>query len=160
MTSPMTPFARIHLVWIACLLALAACSKKEEPAPAGSSAGTALERLAPMEVMARGARLYQENCAICHGPEAQGHPDWQTPGIVVAPPLNGTGNDWKRKHNELVAVIKKGVKRKNEQIMPAWEGRLTEQDIEDVIIWFQALWPADVYDRWRKANAAAVTTKG
>jgi mono/diheme cytochrome c family protein len=52
------------------------------------------------------------------------------------------------------------VKRKNEQIMPGWEGRLSEQDIEEVIVWFQALWPADVYARWRKANAAAVTTKG
>jgi mono/diheme cytochrome c family protein len=159
MTSPMTPSARIHLIWIACLLALAACSKKEEPATAGP-AGAALERLAPMEVMARGARVYQEHCAICHGPEAQGHPDWQTPGIVVAPPLNGTGNAWKRKHNELVAIIKQGAKRKNEPVMPGWAGRLSEQEIEDVIVWFQALWPTDVYDRWRKANAVSATPKG
>lgn len=147
------------LIWAGCLLLLGACSK-EEPAPTGSSAGAALERLAPMEVMARGARVFQENCAICHGPEAQGHPDWQTPGVAAAPPLNGTGNDWKRKRAELVAVIKTGVKRKNEQVMPGWEGRMSEQEIDDVITWFQALWPNDVYDRWRKANAAPASPKG
>jgi mono/diheme cytochrome c family protein len=142
-----------------CLLLLGACSR-EEPAPVSGKAPSELERLAPMEVIARGARLYQENCAICHGPEAQGHPDWQTPGVVAAPPLNGTGNDWKRKKAEMVAVIRNGVKRKKELIMPGWEGRLSAQDIEDIIVWYQALWPADVYDRWRKANAAVITTKG
>jgi mono/diheme cytochrome c family protein len=159
MAPAMTLTTKHCLIWTGSLLLLGACSK-ETPTPAAPPLGTSLERLAPMEVMARGARIFQENCAICHGPEAQGHPDWQTPGVAAAPPLNGTGNEWKRKHPELVAVIKQGVKRKNEQIMPGWEGRLSEQDIEEVIVWFQALWPADVYARWRKANAAAVTTKG
>lgn len=154
----MTPGFKHRLIWLGCLLLFGACNK-EEPAPAGPPADASLERLAPMEVMARGARLYQENCAICHGPEAQGHPDWQTPGVVVAPPLNGTGNDWKRKRADLVSVIKKGVKRKNEPVMPGWEGRLSDQDIDEIIVWFQALWPAEVYDRWRKENAAAVATK-
>jgi mono/diheme cytochrome c family protein len=159
MAPAMTLTTKRSLIWVACLLVLGACSK-QTPAPAGPSTGAALERLVPMEVMARGARVFQENCAICHGPEAQGHPDWQTPGVAAAPPLNGTGNEWKRKHSELVMVIKAGVKRKNEQIMPAWAGRLSEQEIDDVITWFQALWPTDVYDRWRKANAAPASPKG
>jgi cytochrome c5 len=117
MAPAMTLTTKRSLIWVACLLVLGACSK-QTPAPAGPSTGAALERLVPMEVMARGARVFQENCAICHGPEAQGHPDWQTPGVAAAPPLNGTGNEWKRKHSELVMVIKAGVKRKNEQIMP------------------------------------------
>lgn len=44
--------------------------------------------------------------------------------------------------------------------MPAWKGRLSDRDIEDVIAWFQALWPLDVYDRWRKANAPPTSPKG
>lgn len=113
-----------------------------------------------METMARGARLFQEHCAQCHGPDAQGHPDWQTPGVTVAPPLNGTGNDWKRTKGEMVAVIKQGAKRKNELVMPGWEGRLTDQEIDDLIVWYQALWPGEVYERWRKLDAAAAAKKG
>jgi mono/diheme cytochrome c family protein len=147
-----------HAVLLAAGLLLAACSREESPTPAAES--PSLERLAPMETMARGARLFQEHCAQCHGPEAQGHPDWQTPGVVAAPPLNGTGNDWKRKKAEFVAVIKNGIKRKGEQIHPGWGERLSDEEIEDIIVWFQALWPADVYERWRKANAPVAPKKG
>lgn len=101
-----------------------------------------------------GAQLFQENCAQCHGPEAQGHPDWQTPGVVAAPPLNGTGNDWKRSRAELIAIIRDGAKRNGEPTMPAWKGRLSDADIDDIIAWFQALWPPDVYLRWQRVHTA------
>ena len=32
---------------------------------------------------------------------------------------------------------------------------LSEQEIEDTIAWFQALWPPEVYDRWQRANATS-----
>ena len=116
-----------------------------------------------MESLASGARLYQEHCATCHGPEAQGHPDWERSSrtdLPAAPPLNGSGNDSKRKKQELVAAIKNGTMRKGMSLMPAWKGRLSDQEIEDIIVWFQALWPTDVYDRWRKANATDASPRG
>lgn len=137
-------------VLLSALLAVA-CSREETPAPAMTTP-PAVDRLASMELMARGQKLFQENCAQCHGPDAQGHPDWQTPGVTAAPPLNGTGNDWKRKKGEMVAVIKSGVKRKNEEIMPGWGGRMGDEDIDAIITWYQSRWPVDVYERWRKAN--------
>ena len=82
-------------------------------------------------------------------------------GVVAqdasTPPLNGTGNDWKRTHAELAAVIKNGVRRKSDKtdVMPAWKGRLGDRDIEDVVNWMQSLWPEQVYDAWNKAQAAA-----
>ncbi len=103
----------------------------------------------------RGARLFQEHCAQCHGPEAQGHPDWQTPGVVAAPPLNGTGNDWKRSHAELVNVIQNGAKRNGVPIMPAWKGRLTDSEINDTVAWFQTLWPPETYAKWQRAHPGA-----
>jgi mono/diheme cytochrome c family protein len=137
---------------------LFACGKKESepaaPAPLG------VDRLLSVESVVRGARLYQEHCAQCHGPEAQGHPDWENPRVAAAPPLNGGGNEWKRSKQELVAVIKHGAKRNKVPVMPGWEGRFSDQEIEDVIAWFQALWPMDVYDRWYKANAAAAKPRG
>ncbi len=138
------------------LLALAGCSEEEVPrATATVVSPTPLMRdpAFSVERVTRGAALYQEHCAQCHGPEAQGHPDWQNPEVAAAPPLNGTGNEWKRSRQELVARIKNGIERKGVPVMPAWKGRLSDEDVGDVIVWFQALWPADVYQGWLKTNA-------
>ena len=138
------------------VLALAACeSRQPEADPSGSAATPRVEPVPSLARLERGARLFQEHCAQCHGPEAQGHPDWQTPGVVAAPPLNGTGNDWKRSRQELAHVILQGAKRDGTPVMPGWEGRLTEAEVDDVIAWFQALWPADVYARWKQAGPVA-----
>lgn len=151
--------------WVlAVFVLLAACSKGGQetgtatvPAPTGP-------HFDPVSV-AHGARLFEERCAQCHGPQAQGHPDWQTPSdgsFAAAPPLNGTGNDWKRSRAELAVIIKNGVRRKtdNADIMPAWKGRLNDSDVEDVINWMQSLWPPDVYQAWSKAQGAAPAPKG
>jgi len=152
--------------WIASLLAIVAlllggCEKKEPP-PSGKDTlpGLQGERLASLDSLVRGARLYQENCAQCHGPEAQGHPDWQNPQVVAAPPLDGTGNAWKRSRQDLIDIVNNGANRNGVPAMPAWKGRLSDHDIEDIITWFQALWPPEVYDRWRKANAEPAVPKG
>ena len=150
--------------WVVLGLALlAACSKEDKPAPA-LTPPPALQHFEPAS-LARGARLFEKNCALCHGPQAQGHPDWQTPSdghFAAAPPLDGTGNDWKRSRAELAATILNGVKRKtdNAEVMPAWKGRLSERDVEDVINWMQSLWPAQVYDTWTKTQPSAPAPKG
>jgi len=148
------------LTLVLALLLIVACGKKEPESAAKSGDQLLTDRPFSTESMFRGVKLFQQHCAQCHGPEAQGHPDWQNPQVVAAPPLNGTGNDWKRRKQDMLALIKNGVKRKGELIMPAWKGRLTDQEIEDIISWYQALWPSDVYERWRKANAAEPTPKG
>ncbi len=144
------------LVLAAVVALLAACSR--EPA-GGAVAPLSLRHFEP-ESIAHGAVLFTEHCAQCHGPKGQGHPDWQTPSdgsFAAAPPLDGTGNDWKRTRLELATTIKTGVRRKNDkaEIMPAWKGRLNDRDIEDVLNWMQSLWPAEVYDTWSKAQQPA-----
>jgi mono/diheme cytochrome c family protein len=147
-------------VWpfAAALLLLGACSKEEDKAAAPGS-GIAMQHFDPASIT-RGARLFEEHCVICHGPQAQGHPDWQTPSdgsFAAAPPLNGTGNDWKRSRAMLAATIQNGARRKsdNVDVMPGWKGRFSERDIEDVLNWLQSLWPVEVYDAWTKSQAAA-----
>jgi mono/diheme cytochrome c family protein len=133
----------------ATALALAACNK-EPSVPTTASNGGAVSLA---ETIAKGERLYQEHCAQCHGPEAQGHPDWKIPEALAAPPLNGTGNEWKRSKAEMVALIENGLKRNNEPLHPGWKGRLSPGDIDAIITWYQALWPTDIYERWQKTNA-------
>jgi mono/diheme cytochrome c family protein len=154
----------MNKVWpfAAALLLLGACSKEEDKAAAPGT-GMAVRQFDPASIT-RGARLFEEHCAQCHGPQAQGHPDWQTPSdgsFAAAPPLNGTGNDWKRSRVELAATIRNGVRRKsdNVDVMPAWKGRLSDQDAEDMLNWMQSLWPAEIYDAWTKAQAAAAAPK-
>lgn len=150
-------------IWLLLGFALlTACSKEDKPAPLATPA-PAVRHFEPAS-LARGAALFEQHCALCHGPQAQGHPDWQTPSngsFAAAPPLDGTGNDWKRSRAELIASIQNGVKRKsdNEMVMPAWKGRLKEQDVEDMVNWLQSLWPAEVYEAWNKAQANAAAPK-
>lgn len=144
------------------LALMAACSKEDNPAPLASPAPVA-RHFEPAS-LTRGAALFDQHCALCHGPQAQGHPDWQTPSngsFAAAPPLDGTGNDWKRNRAELAAAIQNGIKRKsdNEMVMPAWKGRLKDQDVEDVINWLQSLWPAEVYEAWSKTQMVTAVPK-
>jgi mono/diheme cytochrome c family protein len=150
------------------MLALVACDRekpstkvaKSEPQVTATPATPAPAAPGPdfsVESLTRGAALYREHCLQCHGPEGEGHPDWQTPTdgtFTAAPPLNGTGNDWKRPKGDMVAIIKNGVAKNGVPAMPGYKERLNEQEIEAVITWFQVLWPPDVYDRWLKANIA------
>lgn len=147
-----------HLRWlvIGYGLWLLGCSREESvpPATATPLAPSLIESAPSLAALNRGARLFQENCSQCHGPEAQGHPDWQTRGVVAAPPLNGTGTDWKRSRAELVAVIQNGAMRDGVMIMPAWKGRMSDAEIGDIVAWFQALWPPDVYAKWQRTQTA------
>lgn len=140
-------------------LLVSACGKEESESLSRKNA-VGLDRPVSTENLFRGVQLFHEYCALCHGPEAQGHPDWRNPKVVAAPPLNGTGNDWKRRKQDMIAIIKNGANRQGETVMPAWEGRLTDQEIEDIITWYQALWPPEVYERWRKVNLGGPAPKG
>ncbi len=142
---------------------LAACSKKEDDAPVSPAASTppaaGKDSVRPFsaESIARGAAVFQQRCAECHGPGGQGHPDWRPKRddkLVVAPPLNGSGPAARRKKAELKKIITEGVSLGGIPVMPKWNGRLNESDIDDVITWFQALWPPEVYERWSKAQIA------
>lgn len=49
---------------------------------------------AEQAVIMFGERVYQANCATCHGPEGEGEPNWQSPredGTYPAPPTTPPG---------------------------------------------------------------------
>jgi len=163
---------------LAAAVALAACERapqqsgsqtQQQPSPVTTTPepppATGAVPLGDFSVqnLSRGAALYVEHCLQCHGPEGQGHPDWRTPSdgeFVAAPPVNGRGNDWKRSKAELVAVIRNGAMRKGVPVMPAYAGRLSDEDIDSILTWLQALWPPEIYERWLKANAGGSAPRG
>jgi len=98
----------------------------------------------------RGGKVYQQNCMSCHGINAEGHTTWRkrdSEGKHPAPPLNGTGHAWHHSNKVNKNTIRNGTKHIGGN-MPAWKDKLTEQEIEDVIAWFQSKWSDRVYWTW------------
>ncbi|HID49890.1 MAG TPA: cytochrome c [Chromatiales bacterium] len=140
------------------MLLLAACGQKEEEAKSGSlGAMPKPQRFADFNQVTRGGRLFQEYCASCHGVDAQGAANWRkksADGKYPAPPLDGTGHAWHHPEKVLLMTIRDGTKRLGGS-MPAWGDKLSDQDMRDIIAWFQAKWPEDIYTEWARRNARA-----
>ena len=98
----------------------------------------------------RGEIIFQANCENCHGKKAAGTTDWRKPGAdgrFPPPPLNGTAHAW----HHSTAVLKKTILKGGPpefSSMPAWEDKLTEQQVDDVVVWIKSLWPDEIYATW------------
>ena len=165
---PRVTVKRSLSAWLALSAFLTACDKPPMPkaaespppatqGPASPAVPTANTTRADFATVMRGGRLYANNCAQCHGPLGQGAPQWQTPGPdgrYPAPPLNGTGHTWHHPMSALKATIRNGTAQMGGS-MPAWRGKLSEEDIEAIIAWFQAQWPEEIYAAWKRMDEQA-----
>ncbi len=124
---------------------LFACGGKEEVEQ------EALDRTAvPASVVQKGQGLFTRHCARCHGDNAQGDVNWRAPGAdgrYPPPPLDGSGHAWHHPMPLLRDIILKGTEPAGN--MPGWEEKLSREDVDAIIYWFQSLWPEDVYTAWR-----------
>jgi len=134
------------------LLALVACDNSGKDSATGaieSLTGPALERSVDPKVIEAGERLFRQHCSQCHGQQAEGDPNWRKPdadGKYPPPPLNGTGHAWHHPKLWLKQMIQEGSRPQGN--MPAWRDKLTDDEIEAVIAWFQSQWPDRVYAAW------------
>jgi len=97
-----------------------------------------------------GQRLFQKNCAVCHGKNAQGAKDWRKrndEGKNPAPPLNGTGHTWHHSYQSLTNTIKNGTVKIGGN-MPAWGAKLSNDEIKLILTWITAQWPDEIYSAW------------
>ena len=134
----------------ACFAAvlLAACDDRQELE--GMPVPEAPARKVDTQQLALGERLFQANCATCHGARAEGDPNWRQrdiSGHFPPPPLNGSGHSWHHSAEVLTEVIRNG-RPKGPSNMPAWKGKLSEAEMAAIVAWFQSLWPQPVYDAW------------
>lgn len=108
-----------------------------------------------------GARLFQQNCATCHGPVGQGNANWRTrgpDGKYPPPPLNGSGHMWHHPLPVLLSAIREGSIAQGGS-MPAWKEKLSEAEMLDIIAWLQSKWPGQIYQRWQQTDARAGTNR-
>ena len=95
-----------------------------------------------------GERLYQENCASCHGANLEGQPEWRTrlpSGKLPAPPHDASGHTWHHPDRVLFDIVKHGpaaiVGNGYESDMPGYEGVLTDDEITSIVDYIKSTWP-------------------
>jgi mono/diheme cytochrome c family protein len=110
-------------------------------------------------MLARGQSLYMEHCASCHGKKLEGQPNWQERkpnGELPAPPHDATGHTWHHSDEQLAAITKHGTARfappDVKTAMPAFVGKLSDDDIRAVIAFIKSNWPAQIRDRQARLN--------
>jgi mono/diheme cytochrome c family protein len=131
-------------MWLLALgLGLAGCAGR---ASTSASSITSYPTLDAARVN-RGREVYQQNCVICHGANAEGAINWATPGpdgLYPPPPHDDTGHTWHHSDRVLYETIRDGM---NDPLqpgsplrMPMWGGKLTDAEIRAVIEYFRSLW--------------------
>ena len=144
---------------IAVSVLLAACDSSEAPKQVVMPVQehNVIERYINPEQLARGAMLFKQSCASCHGAQAQGALNWQKRGAdgkFPAPPLNGTGHTWHHPMSALKYTIKNGTGTIGGN-MPAFADKLNDLQIEDILIFLQEKWPTPLYESWYRTDERA-----
>ncbi len=102
-----------------------------------------------IEEVRAGQAVYAAHCASCHGADLGGQPDWQAPGpdgFLPAPPLNHLGHGYAHPEPALVSMVldgyAPGICAPGEGKMPAFRGRLSEEEIANVVLFVKSNWTA------------------
>jgi mono/diheme cytochrome c family protein len=129
----------------ALLLALAA---------ALAGCGEAAPRADPRNAVQveRGAKLYAQHCAACHGARLEGQPEWRKRlpnGRMPAPPHDDSGHTWHHAEDVLFGITKLGLvapyaPKGYESDMPGFGDRLGDEDIWAVLAFIKAHWSPQV----------------
>jgi mono/diheme cytochrome c family protein len=118
---------------------------------AGLLAGCGAEAPDPAQ-LALGSKLYAEHCAACHGARLEGQPNWRkrlANGRFPAPPHDDSGHTWHHPDDVLFAITKHGLVPPYappgyESDMPAFAGKLSDDEIRAVLAYIQSQWSDEV----------------
>ena len=102
-------------------------------------------------VVQAGEKIYQAQCASCHGPNLEGQPDWQTRdanGFLLAPPHDATGHTWHHADDLLFEITKYGPSvvindDSYKTTMPVYKDILSDDEIIAVLSFIKNTWPEE-----------------
>ena len=102
--------------------------------------------------VARGEKVYVQHCAACHGANLEGQPDWRRrrpDGRLPAPPHDESGHTWHHADKVLFGITQRGLvppyaPPNYASDMPAFGGKLTDDEIWSVLAYIKSRWPREV----------------
>jgi mono/diheme cytochrome c family protein len=126
------------------MVMFAACGKTSTPRPQADPANA-------VQVDA-GRTVYTKHCANCHGARLEGQPDWRQRmpnGRLPAPPHDDSGHTWHHSDEMLFGITKNGLvpdyaPPDYQSDMPAFGGRLSDNDIWAVLAFIKSRWSPEV----------------
>lgn len=105
-------------------------------------------------LVSRGQNIYRANCAVCHGANLEGQPNWKERlpnGLLPAPPHDVSGHTWHHADTLLFGIVKNGgasaLLPGDKSGMPAFGASLSDEDIMAVLSYIKSTWPADIQQR-------------
>ncbi len=124
----------------------------DTPGPEATGSGAAQ--------LALGKKVYDAQCAACHGVNLEGQPNWRQrlpSGELPAPPHDASGHTWHHPDGFLFAVTKYGTLRfappGYKSTMGGFAEMLSDAEITAVIAYIKAAWPPEI--RARQADITA-----
>lgn len=102
-----------------------------------------------------GREIYLKACASCHGLQLEGQPNWRQrrpDGKMPAPPHDVSGHTWHHPDAVLFEITKFGLTRVvpgYQSDMPAFEGILSDNEIDLVLSYIQSTWPTEIKNKRR-----------
>lgn len=112
-----------------------ACGAKSEPVAATPTVATSTVPTPESAALGRGAALYAQTCATCHGDrEGKG-------GIPGAPTHNDTGHTWHHPEAQLRDWVLNG--KFGFSKMPPQRDSVTDEELELILKYVKTWWTAD-----------------
>lgn len=112
-------------------------------------------------LLARGEAVYRTSCALCHGENLEGQPNWwirDAEGNLPAPPHDASGHTWHHSDEVLFNLVKFGPAFYTPGYagkMPAYADLLEDRDIKAVNSWIASTWPTDILWAQRERTLAS-----
>ncbi len=155
----MTRTLRFSLVGLAVIGGIATAAYLWQSKPANANG---LLPYQDADRIAKGAKIYEDACASCHGDQLQGEPNWRerdADGYLPAPPHDETGHTWHHPDGQLIQIVALGtetiVGNGYQSNMIGFADSLEPQDIVDVLAFIKSTWPDHVILRHNDINARA-----
>ena len=126
-----------------------------------SVSAQSLLRPGDKDVVARGAEVYGQQCASCHGKNLEGQPNWRSrlpTGRMPAPPHDESGHTWHHNDRLLFRLTKEGpaavIGNNYQSDMKGYAETLSDRDIIAVLSYIKSKWPSHVRARHDRINEA------